>query len=188
MKDQRRKHILDTAMKLFNENGFHATPTSKIAKKAKISVGTLFNYFPTKEVLIQEIYMEIKNHSSHEFLDHIESMTTSHDTIQSMWRAVIFWGIENPEEFKYLELYSHSPFKNLYKEDKVMDTYMKFRESILKQLSPTPNEFCLNYPEYFMSFIDNSTHAAIRFILTNELDNVDRFINSSFDLIWKGLT
>jgi hypothetical protein len=47
----KRKHIIVTAMELFNEYGFHATPTSRIAKKAKVSVGTLFNYFETKEAI-----------------------------------------------------------------------------------------------------------------------------------------
>ena len=49
MDENKRKNILFTAMKLFNEKGFHGTPTSLIAKRAKVSVGTLFNYYQTKE-------------------------------------------------------------------------------------------------------------------------------------------
>ena len=34
MNETKRKNILFTAMQLFNQNGFHGTPTSLIAKKA----------------------------------------------------------------------------------------------------------------------------------------------------------
>ena len=62
MCNEKRKQILYSAMKQFNETGFHSTPTSKIAKAAKVSVGTLFNYFSSKEKLIEEIYIHIKLH------------------------------------------------------------------------------------------------------------------------------
>ena len=44
--------IIATALKLFVENGFHGTATSKIAQESGVANGTLFNYFATKEILI----------------------------------------------------------------------------------------------------------------------------------------
>lgn len=186
MKESTRTTILETAMKLFNTNGFHATPTSKIAKKAKVSVGTLFNYFRSKEALIHAIYLEIKIHSRHRFLEQLKEKPTDHDNLQSMWAAVIHWGIENPEEFTFLELFLVSPFKNSFEDDNTMCNYQKFRESILKSLYPI--ELCKQYPEYFLLYIDNATHAATRFILNNVVENVEEFINASFDLLWKGFS
>ena len=111
MDENKRKNILFTAMKLFNEKGFHGTPTSLIAKRAKVSVGTLFNYYQTKEELIHAIYLEIKVHSKYTFLTLIEEKSSLHDRLKSMWNAVIKWGISNPEEFEYTELFMHSPFR-----------------------------------------------------------------------------
>jgi AcrR family transcriptional regulator len=44
-----RQRILDESRKLFAAHGFEATTTRDIARAAGIGVGTLFNYFPTKE-------------------------------------------------------------------------------------------------------------------------------------------
>jgi len=185
MNEKKRIHILETAMILFNQNGFDATPTSKIAKKAKISVGTLFNYFPTKAELIQTIYVEVKIHSRRIFLQNLKENSSEHDNLLSMWRTVINWGVENPEEFKYLEMFSSSPYINQFKSEKTLETYQKFRESILDALSPT--SFCKEYPEYLLMYIDNALHAATRFMINNHhIHNVDDFINQSFDLIWHG--
>lgn len=184
MDNQKQKQILTTAMKLFNEFGFHATPTSLIAKKAKVSVGTLFNYYPTKNELIHAIYMDIKIHSKLTFLELIEDHKSHHDKLLSMWHAVIIWGINNPEEFAYSELYLHSPFYRELKNEIIMGAYFKFRESILQALSPST--VCQTYPEYSLLYIDNAIHATTNFIIQNNIQDVEEFIQSSFDLMWFG--
>ena len=44
---EKQKAVMEAALKLFTEKGFHGTPTSKIAKDAKVATGTLFHYFKT---------------------------------------------------------------------------------------------------------------------------------------------
>ena len=44
----RKKAILAAAVDLFAENGFSATPTSAIAKKANVAEGLIFHYFKNK--------------------------------------------------------------------------------------------------------------------------------------------
>jgi hypothetical protein len=39
-----------------------------------------------------------------------------------------------------------------------------------------------------MIYIDNALHAATRFILENKEIDVDNFIDSSFELLWKGFS
>ena len=55
IREARRKEILDTAMELFAIEGFDKTSISKIAQKAGISKGLLYNYFSGKEDLIKTI-------------------------------------------------------------------------------------------------------------------------------------
>lgn len=185
MNDIKRKNILFTAMKLFNERGFHGTPTSLIAKKAKVSVGTLFNYYPTKEDLIYAIYWEIKVHSKYTFLALIEEKTSLHDRLQSMWNAVIKWGINNPDEYTFTQLFMYSPYRKSLN-DKVMGTFNKFRETLLQAISP--GSICLNYPEYSMYYVDNALHATIEFIISKRVKDEDKFINSSFEMLWSGFS
>lgn len=48
-----RKRILEVAQEQFAGQGFDATTTRDIAGAARIAVGTLFNYFPTKEAIVE---------------------------------------------------------------------------------------------------------------------------------------
>ena len=50
--------IMSVALKLFAEKGYHASSISQIAAKAKVSKGLMYNYFSSKEDLLDEIIEE----------------------------------------------------------------------------------------------------------------------------------
>lgn len=56
--DERKKEIMETAMKLFIENGYEETPVSLIISNIGISKGTFYYYFKSKEELLDEIVRE----------------------------------------------------------------------------------------------------------------------------------
>jgi AcrR family transcriptional regulator len=50
-KQQTRLVIAETARRLFVERGFDPVTVADVAREADVSIGTVFNYFPTKEDL-----------------------------------------------------------------------------------------------------------------------------------------
>jgi AcrR family transcriptional regulator len=53
-----RKRIIDAALNLFARDGITGTRTSDIASEAKVSHGTVFTHFPTREILLDEVIEE----------------------------------------------------------------------------------------------------------------------------------
>jgi AcrR family transcriptional regulator len=51
-KQQTRRHIAETARRLFAERGFENVPVVEIARVADVAETTVFNYFPRKEDLV----------------------------------------------------------------------------------------------------------------------------------------
>lgn len=49
--EERREELISAAIPVFAEKGYHAAPTTEIARKAGISQAYLFRLFPTKEEL-----------------------------------------------------------------------------------------------------------------------------------------
>jgi len=68
IRQEKRKVILESALELFAENGFHATSMSMIAKKGGISKGLAYNYFESKNDILEEIIDE-GFHQVHDLLD-----------------------------------------------------------------------------------------------------------------------
>ena len=54
-KEERKKLIMMTGMRLFVEKGFHETKVSDIAAAVPMSVGLMFHYFESKEELLLEL-------------------------------------------------------------------------------------------------------------------------------------
>ncbi len=55
-----RQKILNAAVKLFSENGYHATTTRVIAQFAEVNEVTLFRHFKSKQQLFYEILELVK--------------------------------------------------------------------------------------------------------------------------------
>ena len=54
-KEAKKMKIIQAALDLFVERGYYGTKTSQISRRAGISEGLLFHYFPTKEILVEEL-------------------------------------------------------------------------------------------------------------------------------------
>lgn len=52
-----REQILDTAEELFAERGYHETGLKDVAAKCEFSVGSIYTFFESKDVLYEEVLM-----------------------------------------------------------------------------------------------------------------------------------
>jgi len=62
IREFRKAMIMDVALELFANEGYYPTSISKIASKAGISKGLMYNYFKSKEVLITVMILEISGY------------------------------------------------------------------------------------------------------------------------------
>jgi AcrR family transcriptional regulator len=54
----RRRAILDAAVRVFARQGFHACRVSDIADEAGVAYGLLYHYFPSKEDVLSTLFLE----------------------------------------------------------------------------------------------------------------------------------
>lgn len=51
----KKEQIKETVLLLFSEKGYHNVSTNEIAKVAGISIGTLYSYYPNKDLIYEEL-------------------------------------------------------------------------------------------------------------------------------------
>ncbi len=104
----KKQNIKEAALKLLIQNGVHATPMSAIAKAANTGMGTIYNHFATKEILINAIYLDIK-----EQLETLMREPSHQPTIQAQfehyYRLVTSFYLEQPDYFKFMDQLQSSP-------------------------------------------------------------------------------
>jgi TetR/AcrR family fatty acid metabolism transcriptional regulator len=55
---EKRRQILDAAVRVFARQGFHATRVSDIADEAGVAYGLVYHYFRSKEEVLNELFVE----------------------------------------------------------------------------------------------------------------------------------
>ena len=65
----RKQEILDTALKLFGENGYEKTSITDIAKAIGVAQGLCYRYFPSKEALFDSAIEQYADVLVEQFVD-----------------------------------------------------------------------------------------------------------------------
>lgn len=115
IREERREQIMHYALELIAEEGFSNVTISKIAQRAEISKGLMYNYFDSKEQLIIDIMMKgihefydafdsdndgvLTNHEMHYFIDQVFEILRSNIKFWRLYFMVMF----QPEVYKLVE-------------------------------------------------------------------------------------
>nr|WP_027724127.1 TetR/AcrR family transcriptional regulator [Tuberibacillus calidus] len=79
------KKIIDAAVEVIAENGFHQAQVSRIAKKAGVADGTIYLYFKNKDDLLISLFREKMGH----FIEKIQHEIASKDSVTEKLRAMV---------------------------------------------------------------------------------------------------
>jgi len=97
----KRESIIQTALQLFSANGFHKTTIPDIATKLQMSVGNLYNYFSSKDILAQEI-IKYTSEALGEKIREINMMDVSaKEKIHKIVEVYFTMAKEKPEMIEY---------------------------------------------------------------------------------------
>lgn len=182
----KRKAIMEAALKLFTERGFHGTSTAQISKEAGVATGTLFNYFPTKEDLINSLYFEVKGDLSHAMGNDIETESTFQGKIRRIWSNLIKWGINNQEQFLFIGQFCSSPYITKFTREEVIKEYIFLHKLVDEGIK---TEAIRNFPaELIISMFYQGSRAVVNLILNSDssLDE-NKIIADGFQIVWRGL-
>ena len=109
-KPDKRTAILEAALELIAANGFHSAPTSRIAEKAGVGVGSIYRYFTDKEDLIHEVFRLVAGEMSEAILkDHNHDAPLREQYILLSSKSLHYL-IEHPKVFAFNEQYFNSPY------------------------------------------------------------------------------
>jgi AcrR family transcriptional regulator len=106
----KRSAILNTALGLLVENGFHNTPMSLIAKQAGVSAGIIYHYFESKDDLIHQLYQEVEARFAAALVAGEPQQLEATERVRQVWLSAYKFYISHPQETLFMEQYKNSPF------------------------------------------------------------------------------
>lgn len=115
----KQKEILSAALRLFVDQGFHGTPTSKIAREAGVANGTLFHYFPTKDDLVINLYLEVKSQMTAYIMRHSGAEKSLKSQLRNYYINSLTWALDNRTEFHFIQQFHTSPYAKMVDVERV---------------------------------------------------------------------
>jgi AcrR family transcriptional regulator len=184
----RREAIINAALNLFVDNGFHGTATSKIAFEAGVANGTLFQYFKTKDELVIALYKHIKE----ELADFITKSTAEDagikETIKTQVLSTLYWALDYPKKFHFIQQFHTSPYIAQVEHDtlhKQVQPHLTLINKGIKEgiIKPLPADLVY-------SLVSSQVFGLYQFITSRKLSKAKQkeTIETTFELLWDMLT
>ncbi|MEW6777235.1 MAG: TetR/AcrR family transcriptional regulator [Bdellovibrionota bacterium] len=134
----KRGRILEAALSLFAERGYHGTAVPEVAEEAGVAAGTIYRYFPSKEALVNEVFRAAKGRLKARLLDGLDLKQAPRELFHDFWNRLALFAKEEPVAFTFLELQDHIPYldqksKNLEAEV-LVPIWLALREFQMKHL------------------------------------------------------
>jgi AcrR family transcriptional regulator len=98
--EERREQLIDAAVTEFAANGFHATSTTAIAKRAGISQPYVYALFPNKHELFLAANAEVVERIRGAFAEAARGLESTEERLDAMGQAYIEL-LENREEIMF---------------------------------------------------------------------------------------
>lgn len=110
--DDKRRIILDAALAVFAERGYHGTAVPEVAEAAGVGTGTLYRYFAHKEALVNEVYRDAKQRLRSALLDgapelDVYKLDAAERWFAELWRRLGAFAQAEPAAFRFLEMQDH---------------------------------------------------------------------------------
>jgi len=114
-KTQKKEQIIKASLELFAKKGFYTTTIPDIAKSIQMSVGNMYNYFKSKDILAKEVIKYISSFLGSELQKINEKDITSEEKIKEIVSVYFKTAVEKPEMIDYflrVFLSNRETFKN----------------------------------------------------------------------------
>ncbi|MFZ5569252.1 MAG: TetR/AcrR family transcriptional regulator [Thermodesulfobacteriota bacterium] len=140
----KREDILQAALTLFAERGYHGTAVALIAEKAQVGSGTIYRYFRDKEQLVNELYRfwktEMVKAVREDLPENLPLRTLFHET----WIRWVEFAMRHREAYTFLIAHHHAPYldqASVAMSEQLHNEYLAFfeigrRQEIIKDVEP----------------------------------------------------
>ena len=182
----KKQLILDASLHLFIKQGISETSTASIAEYAGVANGTLFHHFKNKKQLVEALYFSLKQDLVND-LGLGKKIENTHDAY-TVWRDVVYWGIEQSDKFGFFSLYYASQYIDEKFRENALSSIFSFLSDYIEQQKdsglfiPAPTDLVAQHIQ--QNILNAVTYISQRTVMTS--NEIEMVIDASFELCFFG--
>jgi len=116
---EKREAVMQAALELVGEHGFHGSPMALIAERAGVAAGTIYRFFDSKDTLIKEVYRSLEAQVMGAVMAGYPTGRPARERFLHIGRTVVGYFIASPLQFRFLEQFNNSPYGVACRREKI---------------------------------------------------------------------
>jgi AcrR family transcriptional regulator len=109
-RDELESRVIEAALKLFAERGYHGTSVPAVMERAGIGAGSLYRLFEGKEALVNAVFRNAKRRLEVALRDGLRMDGEPRALFDELWARLAAFAEAEPVAFRFLELQDHTPY------------------------------------------------------------------------------
>ncbi|MDH6217907.1 TetR/AcrR family transcriptional regulator [Streptomyces pseudovenezuelae] len=180
-----RERILTAAAHVFAEHGYAAGTTNRIAERARISIGSLYQYFPNKDAVLAELLVR---HIDRGTWTQADQLDLSAGTLEATVRALVRDAIDNHNDDPQLLriMIEEAPVSQ-----ELLDTMVRHERNRVGQV----RDLLARHPDVHVQDLDTAAELIVFTVETNthklmaypRTGRVETFENELVDMVTRYL-
>lgn len=167
--------------------GASSAATARIAKAAGVANGTLFHHFPSKEVLIQSLYQDIKLRLGAAITE-ADAALPLQEQARHYWHQAMGWMQAHPRELRFVLGFFHSPLLARPLRSQILAETLHFLPSLLAR-GQASGELMSAPPALMLEVCQGQFLAcASLFVDQPELGEDPHWQENAFTLFWSAIS
>lgn len=181
----KREAILNAALELFAELGYHGTSVVMIAERAQVGAGTIYRYFEDKEVLVNSLYRHWKRELMGAIMRDLPTELPTRQLLHLVWARLSEFSKKHPSELKFLEFHHHAPYldqKSRELNDLTKQQFYEFmersrREQVVKDAPP----------QLLMAFVIGAFNGVEKAFAEGEIERTPELEAMAEEMSWEAI-
>ena len=177
---QKIERIHKATLTLVSEIGLAGLTMSKIGKKAKLGMGTIYTYFESKEEIINSLYQALKKIHSKELFGDIDASQSFIEKFRTLFNAFFKYRYYSQAENFFIDQCKSSPALSYYSRELEDNTFAKAKDLINEGkaqgiVKDVENDLLLGY-------MTGGVVAYVDYLKTKDIPLTQTLIDTAFDL------
>ncbi|HEY8090684.1 MAG TPA: TetR/AcrR family transcriptional regulator [Polyangiaceae bacterium] len=102
--------IIEAALELFAERGYHGTSVPSVMERAGVGGGSLYRLFEGKEALVNAVFRDAKGRLEQALRAELPADAAPWQLFDAFWSRLASFARTEPLRFRFLELQDHAPY------------------------------------------------------------------------------
>ncbi|POT58284.1 TetR/AcrR family transcriptional regulator [Citrobacter amalonaticus] len=183
--EDKKQALLEAATTAIAQSGIAAS-TAVIARNAGVAEGTLFRYFATKDDLINELYLYLKQNLCQSMMANLDrSITDARPLTHYIWHSYINWGLNHSMGHRAIRQLAVSEKITKETEQQADDMFPELRDLCHRSVLPVfmSDDYRAFGDALFLTLAETTMEFAAR-----DPARASEFISLGFEAMWRALT